>query len=123
MQIRKPFHRLGRQESRGNQSKTVIHVDELGKKKANEILFSTLGSEYSIDWSLPQSVGQKGDSRFVGDTLTIVPESRNAFEIIYGGAHYSRYGSNYPLGELSSRLTNEINGLGRVLIEIARRDD
>lgn len=99
----------------------VLHVDEAGKEKANKALYDALGTDYYIDWSLPQSVGLKGDNRFVGDSLTIVPQSKEALEIIYGGLAFNKHGSHTPLGELSNRFTNEIDQLGRVFIEIARR--
>lgn len=96
----------------------VFHVDECGKEKIAEIIHEELGSGYSADWSIPQSVGQKGDEKFVGDSLLIVPESKEALEIMYGGANFSKHGSSTPLGELSLRFTNEVHEVGRVFIDI-----
>lgn len=112
-------------DNRKNSPETcpIVHVDEAGKQTANKVLFDILGEDYSIDWSLPQSVGLKGDNRFVGDSLVIVPKTKDALGIMYGGFSYSRRGSHTPLGELSNRFTNEIEGVGRVLVEIARRED
>lgn len=100
----------------------VLCVDQAGKYTAEKILYDAIGGNYSLDWSLPQSVGVKGDSRFVGDSLIIVPDAKEDLEIIYGGLMFLRYGSQTPLGELSRSFTNEVDGVGRVFVEIARRE-
>jgi hypothetical protein len=102
--------------------KFIFMVDEAGRQKAERILFDELGSACSLDWSLPRSVGAKGDDRFVGDSLVIVPQSKEALEIVYGGLTFVRHGSGTPLGELSGRFTGEVHEIGRVLIDITSRD-
>jgi GMP synthase PP-ATPase subunit len=86
-----------------------------------EIVRRELGVGYVMETGLPHNVGVKGDQRVYGESVLIVPPSKEALEkLINSCTKTSLYDEQDHLGAVSTDMTNAMPNVTKVLIDITQ---